>query len=404
MNNHSLQKKIKLNCRQLSLNQTNQIADENVSVRLYHKNEEPQNANRLEIEIGKLKAEVFPSKGLSLGQVFYDGKKIFWEAPYLLPDPDKLDLWSDEILINGTPMEGFTYLKTFAAGVEFYGLKNWGMPRRDEQTGELFPLHGETSNIPVEEVTINLRKNRVEVVAEFIYHDMKSAEHKPWYKGGSALYKVKKYVAFQIEEKPGIILRDTIENISGTDQVPDWGYHVTFFPNPGSKLLVPSKSAEERNGEILPNDIETWNMAGKGEPRQETGIIHKNLRTKIVNNTEKCNILVQHPDGEGIHFKFPPSPYFQTWSCKGGAGSDEFRLKNGTSLLVNNWDGLGIEFGSSALDHDENIDHSVNYDRVLPAGKQKTIEMELTIADPVTVLDEASSINEFNKNRRSINK
>lgn len=395
-----MKKLLTLHCQNLDKNESNQYTVGDFSVRLYHNENEPLNAKRLEIKTGAFVVELFPSKGLSLGQAAYKGRKIFWDAPYPLPDPQKLDLWSDEVLINGHPLEGFTYLKTFAAGIEFYGLKNWGMPYRDEQSGELLPLHGETSNIPVDIVHVNVDEAMVEVESELLYHDMKSAEKDPWYENGQVLYSVKKKYQFRAQDLPQIIVRDTIKNITSQSQIPDWGYHVTFYPQEGSKLLVPSGSVEERNGDEIPDDIETWNMAGSNEPRQETGIIHKQLRTIREDGKEKCLVLLQHPDGEGIILKFPPSPYFQTWSCKGGAGSDEFKLKSGKSLLENNWDGLGIEIGSSALDHNNNVDNSVKYQQKLAPEEQITIEMEIILSDAVSTLEMASDIHSYNQNRK----
>ena len=46
--------------------------------------------------------------------------------------------------------------------------------------------------------------------------------------------------------------------------------------------------------------------------------------------------------------------------CNGGAFSSEFTLaKTGEPLFTKNWDGMGIEIGASALDHDENTDPAV---------------------------------------------
>lgn len=105
-----MKKSITLNCRDPKKNEYNTYAEGDFSFRLYRKENEPAHANRLEIKTGELVAELQPSKGLSLGQAVYRGKKIFWDAPYALPDPDQLDLWSDEVLINRKAVEAFTFL------------------------------------------------------------------------------------------------------------------------------------------------------------------------------------------------------------------------------------------------------------------------------------------------------
>lgn len=376
-------KSLKLNCNDINQNTTNHFEEGNCKVFLYHNPDEPISTSRLIVEVGELKAELLPSKGLSLGQAFFKEKKIFWDAPYTLPDPDKLNLWSDEVLINGEPLEGFTFLKTFCGGIEFYGLKNWGMPGTDELTGNILPLHGETSNIPVEEVKIELEENNIKIKAEYIYRDMKGAESQPWYQNGSPLFRVHKFYELCLCDNPQIIVRDAIENISGENQEPDWGYHITFYPHLGTKLIVESETQELRGEGEIPGDIVTWTPSKEIAKREEVGIIHKNLQKGIVGERNKCTALIQHPEGEKILFHFPPTPYFQTWSCKGGAGSDEFKLKSGQSLLEKNWDGLGIEIGSSALDHDGNIDESVEYNPILKPGEIKVIEMEVEFVDTI---------------------
>lgn len=395
MRKNAISQTIELNCKDLHANTSNYWKWDHQSAELYHKEGEPFHAYRLELKIGDFAAELQPSKGLSLGQALYNGKKIFWDAPYALPDPDQLDLWSDEVLINGKAIEGFTFLKTFTGGIELYGLKNWGMPRKDGPNNRILPIHGETSNIPVEKVKISAKPGSISVQGEFIYRDMAPTGKGSWYMRGKPLYRVTKQYSFYLKNGPEIVATDTIENLTEDNLVPDWGYHITFFPHQGSKLQVPSQTVEERSGGNLPGDIETWNMAGKNESRQETGIIHKGLKVK----DGKCFVLLQHPDGDGILFKFPPAPYFQTWSCKGGAGSDEFKLKSGESLLKKNWDGLGFEIGSSALDHDGNIDKSVQYDPVLKPQQQLSIEMELKLTNTIKTMELASEINDYNKNR-----
>jgi hypothetical protein len=389
-----------LDCRELSSNSKNEYESKGKGFRLYRDSGEPENTCRLFIQSGELDAVLFPTKGLSLGQVNWNGKPVFWDPPYDLPDPDRLNLWSDDVCINGKPMPGFAFLPTFCAGVELYGLKNWGMPRKDKDTDEIQLLHGETSNIPVAETNVEIDNEGVTVIAAFIYHDMKGLRYNPWYRGGAPLYRIKKYFRFETATEAKVIIRDTIENISNYTLMPDWGYHITFRPEKGTRLVVGSKHMEERSGGPLPDDVETWAPQTKPAFREETGIIHKELIDLSSEELKRTIVLLKHDNGDGFLYTFPKSPYFQTWSCRGGAGSDEFTLKNGESLLKKNWDGLGIEIGSSALDHNGNTDKSVGYKPYLRAGQERVIEMELMFPDKVTIKKLEEQINKYNKGRK----
>jgi hypothetical protein len=120
----------------LSLNRKTLFERHGFMAEIIHRQGEPDNTLRIMISCKDLTIELLLSKGLSVGEVFYQKQPVFWKPPAGLPDPEPLDLISGEIMINGKTMKGFTYLKTFMAGIEFYGLRNWGMPRVDKHTGE----------------------------------------------------------------------------------------------------------------------------------------------------------------------------------------------------------------------------------------------------------------------------
>lgn len=356
------------NCRNLAANLVNELEENGFRILVYHAESDPNSANRLKVSSDSVVLELLSSKGFSLAQAWINGQAIFWEAPISLCDTENLDLWSDEIKINGNPALGFTFLKTLVAGIELYGLKNWGMPVTID--GQLHPLHGETSNIPVNEVQFTVEnENTCTIESSFIYRTFRGDEKLPWYKRGEVLFKVTKKIVLT-KGTLEFSLEDTIENISNTEQTPDWGYHITFKPEEGAVLKVPSKRFHERNDNPFPDDIETWHKAEIELVRTETGIVHKELR----NESGVASVLT-YPNQTSIEVTVPASPYFQTWFCNGGRGSLEFTDRNNQSILKKNWDGMGIEFGSSALDHNGNVDETVDYYPKLKPGEKKVIRM-----------------------------
>ena len=355
--------------KNISQNLQNTVSENGFTIRVFHLPEDPANANRIKVTTPEVEVELLPSKGLSLSQAWIKGKPVFWEAPINLPDTETIDLWSDEVCINGNPAHGFTFLNTLVAGVELYGLKNWGMPVTID--GKLQPLHGETSNIPVSEVFYSVEGEICTIQASFDYRTFEGDACLPWYQRGEALFRVTKKLVLK-KDALEIKLEDTIENISNHSLNPDWGYHITFHPKEVARYVVPSKKAEARSGGSLPADIQTWHKAENENVRTETGIIHKQI---AVSETGLVKTHLIYSDGSTMEVSTTPSPYFQTWFCNGGKGSKEFTNRNGESLLQKNWDGMGIEIGSSALDHDGNIDETVDYIPHLEPGESQIIQL-----------------------------
>ncbi len=381
----------KLNVKEIGENPSCIIIHDRFKADLFHNEEDPPSANRVRISNGILDIEMLPSKGFSLGQAWIKGRPLFWDAPIYLPDTETIDLWSDEICINGTPAPGFTFLKTLTGGVEMYGLNNWGMPVMKQ--GRLYLLHGETSNVPVSEIIFTAEGNQCTIEASFTYRTFEGDSDKPWYERGNPIFRVtKKLIMF--ENSTVIRLKDIIENISGQLQTPDWGYHITFRPEEGARYLVPSGHVQVRGGGQLPDDIETWHKAADENVRTETGIIHNGLPTTKPSGKEETTSLLLYPDKTGIAVSVTPAPYFQTWFCCGGKGSKEFTFRNGESLLKKNWDGIGIEFGSSALDHDGNTDPSVSPEPPLNPGEVRTLSFSFEPLSPDEAVNLELLINE----------
>jgi len=343
-------------------------------IKLWHKQSDGEKANRLLITDRENEFEFLPSKGLSVGQMIFGGKSLFWDQPSDLVNPDKFDIHSNDLHINGKPAPGFMYIANYCAGVELLGLTNWGMPVQEKVGGRWKVLHGEAASIPVNKVIFNINPELISIEASFIYRTFRGLFLKPWYRRGKKLFELKRKVI--IDRATGSMeLTDSIINISRDTLVPDWGYHVTFRAEPGAQYLVPAEKAEYRGGGKLPPDCTFWQPSPDDKQRIEHGIIYKELTSFSPEKLFQSKLV--YPDGSNILVKTTPSPYFQTWFCTGGSGSKEFTWKNGEPVLKKNWDGMGIEFGSSALDHDGNIDPSVVPEKALKPGESRQIVIKI---------------------------
>jgi len=345
---------------------------------------DPDGVNRIQVRWGDIDAEILPSKGFSVGQVAYRGVPIFWESPLdLLPVPALVDPEAP-LLVNGSPLEGFGWIRGFTGGVEMLGLLNWGLPLRTSDD-RFLGLHGAAANIPVRETTVQVREEELRITASFEVRDRTAraaAKEQPWYEVGDPVYRVKKNLIFR-QQLSGFLLHDEIANLTAVRQNPDWGYHVQLKPQPGSRYLVPSRERHLRGGEETgPND-EVWTPVEPERERVERGVVHRQLTRKprILDGEPGVLTLLSHPDGSGVEVILPPAAYVMSWFSAGGAGSDEFMIPPSSAsggrplrILNKDWNGAGPEIGASDLDHGSYIDPEVPGESLAP-GESMSIRM-----------------------------
>lgn len=371
----------------------------NIAVR--HLKRDAVGMNRIFVSGRDLKVELFPTKGLSVGQVYYKGRPFFWNAPVDLPDVNTLDLQDSSVVIDGVRTRGVQFLKTLIGGIELYGLRNWGMHYTDPETGEFHPLHGETSNIPVDSVVVSTRETGITIRGYMTVRDYGESGPGYWYRQGKPLYKVIRSISFQ-HGVPEILVEDEITNTTELELVPSIGYHITLYPERGCEIAIPSRTVENRSDGTLPINHNIWPPSTDENNRTEVGVIRKGLKSFKDPDTDKEMVqsLVVYPDGTGTVMETPNFPYYQSWLCSGGQGSNEFTDLDGVSLLTRNWDGIGIEFGSSALDHDGNIDTTVNQNFVLPPGRSIGIPIRVRLTNKMETTRIFTEIQAFNANSK----
>jgi len=363
---------------------------------------DPVGTDRLEITADGMELELLPTKGLSVGEVSFEGVPLFWDPPRAtLPDPDTLDLMAP-MLIGGEEIVGFRFVEAFLGGLEMMGLRNWGMPMQDTATGALLPIHGEVANIPIRKLRIIASDAGIEINGSFLARYGKGGGRAPWHRRGTPVFEVTKRVIVK-RGRPRITVLDHIANVSPRTETPDWGYHMQLRPRPGARFLVPSREARERAGKKLPINHDRWDPAKKKATRVERGIVHRGLRrTRAALEGEPgTRCLLLYPDGSGIGVTVPPCPYFLSWFSCGGKGSTEFMLpgpKRQARIMKRDWNGVGPEIGSSALDHDGDVDPRVKTPTLKP-GETMAIRLAIERLDAKPAARLARSILQFNQKR-----
>ncbi len=329
--------------------------------------------------------DLLPSKGLSVGRWTHAAGDVFWRIPVRgLISPDLFDPLG-AMLVNGERVESLRWIENFAGAVELLGLSNWGMPTPDKN-GVVLPLHGEASQIPVDECTILADSRCFAAVGSYDVPDgWWRAEDSavddpslPWYRRGRPGWRVTRSLVLD-PFAATLRIVDAIGNVGHTAARPDWGYHVQLKPEPGARFIVPSADVTSRFGGEVATDHATWHAADDPTIRTERGYIHTGVETsRDPLGGQVVETRAEYPDGRRVAVTMPAAPYMLSWFSCGGTGGREFdrpERPDGSYMEIG-WDGFGPEFGASALDHDGAGDPSIVEPKIDP-GDTRTLYLAI---------------------------
>ncbi len=374
------------------------------ALRLYHDSKDAANVKRLSLSNENMRIELLPSKGLSITEAFCRAQSYFWHPPLTsLPDPDAFNP-SDTIYLNGERTEGYGWIRQFTAGVEMLGLKNWGLPRENPESREIMPMHGTASLIPVKTVNVKLAEHYAEISGAFLFREGSGSEDVPWYSRGKIIFEVVKKIIIQNNGKK-VIVKDRIINRSTEKHKADWGYHVQLRPAEGAEYFVPSRKMRNSEKTSASYNHEIWHPSREPGIREQTMNIHKNLLIKegALGKENGIDTLLKYPDGHAILAVIPPAPWIGTWISAGGKGGKEWCYGTAdkghpVSIMENDYDGIGPEFGQSDLfHHDEEEDRFRNAD--LEPGQRIDIMMIFRMLTSKQARSYEREIREYSKNR-----
>ncbi len=388
----------KFNCKKLNKNQKNHFEKFGFFVKAFHNENDAENVTRISIKHKDMNITVLPSKGLSVLDAFYKETPFFWEPPMTgLPNPDNFNPL-EKIYLSGVLTEGYGWLLQFTGGVEMLGLENWGMPKVDDETGIVMPMHGTASLIPIEAIDVIIKKDSAEIIGEFEVRKFRKIEKKPWYENGDIIFKVTKRVII-IPETGRIILKDTVTNKSKEILSPEWGYHVQMKAEPEAEYLIPSKKMKAIGDKSVTEQSEIWyNSKSKTERTQK---MNRHEKIKIIDNKLKGKksfmTLLKYSGGHAIMMLIPACSWVASWFSSGGENGLEWCKQDdsgncGPSIMKKSYDGIGPEYGNCdlfggedeekefkelPLKPEESVDITTEFEMIFDCEKIKNIENEI---------------------------
>lgn len=259
----------------------------------------------IDVDNGKLKFSLLPTRGMGLWQGSYSGLFLGWKSPVEMPvHPGFVDLSS---------RGGLGWLTGYNEWMSRCGLESNGAPGMDvipnnqgEPTSTPLTLHGRISNTPAHFVEVSVTPGATGKlsVTGIIDETMMFGPH----------FRLKSTT----ETVPGsnsLTLIDEVTNMRGTPGELELLYHTNFggpFLDEGAKLIAPIQEVAPRDARAV-EDIATWDTY-RGPT---TGYVEQCYFLDLAaRKSGETLVLLKNGHGDkGVSLRFNKQqlPYFTQW-------------------------------------------------------------------------------------------
>lgn len=251
----------------------------------------------LTITNGDLVLRILPTRGMSVWDMAFKGKRLGWKSPVRGPvHPAFVDL--------GEP-SGLGWLDGFDELLVRCGLESNGAPEFDENGTLKYTLHGRIGNKPAHKVTVSIDPDTKEitvvgVVEETRFHFLK--------------LRMTTTIKTKAGEK-GFRLHDEVENLSESPAEMQMLYHCNFgdpLLDAGSRVVAPTKTIVPRNAHAA-TGIGNWSSYEAPQAGFEEQVYFFEL---LANEQGATQAMLKNAHGtEGALLKFNKKqlPCFTVW-------------------------------------------------------------------------------------------
>jgi hypothetical protein len=256
----------------------------------------------VEVNNGKLKIDVIPTRGMGIWRVLPLGDAevdaVGWKSPISGPVHPKF-------IRLGEP-SGLGWLDGFDELLVRCGLESNGAPEHDEKTGRLkYPLHGRIANKPAHHVELSIDTDKQEIKLVGIVDETRF--HFQKLRMTSTLTTKFNSTSFTISDK--------IENLSATPAEAQLLYHVNFgvpLLDAGSRVVLPAKTVVPRNARAA-SHIKSWDSYAAPEPGFEEMVYFFDLHGDDKGQTRTLLKNAHGTRGVSLVYNTKQLPCFSLW-------------------------------------------------------------------------------------------
>ena len=249
------------------------------------------------VDNGTLSFTVLPSRGMSLWKAWLGETEIGWKSPVRGP--------VHPALVPVSEPSGLGWLDGFDELLVRCGLESNGAPEFGEDGRLTYPLHGRVGNLPAQEVSVEVNGDTGEISVHGIVEETR-------------FHFLKLRLTTRISTKvgqPGLLIEDTVENLSAGPAEAQMLYHVNFgvpLLDSGAQFIAPVKTVVPRNDRAA-EGIRNWPSYAAEQPGFEEQVYFLDLLGDSQGDT---HTLLKNSHGtQGVSFRFNRRqlPCFTVW-------------------------------------------------------------------------------------------
>jgi hypothetical protein len=257
-----------------------------------------QGVDLVEIDNGRLRVAIIPTRGMGLWRAWMDGKDLGWQSPVRGPvHPSFVPI---------AEPNGLGWLSGFDELMCRCGLDSNGSPDFDEQGRLRYPLHGRIANCPAHEVRLTIDDVEGSISLQGVVEESRVHFQKLRLR---TTYRTR-FDCNQIE------WRDEVENFGGCEAQMQMLYHTNIGQpqlEAGSALIAPLTWIAPANAETAAAGVEKWNYYTAPDPRFREQVYQLGL---VADDRDQTHVLLKNAAGRSgvqLSYNIRELPYLTLW-------------------------------------------------------------------------------------------
>lgn len=265
-----------------------------------------EGVDTIEIDNGKFRFVVVPTRGMGLWKAWLGKTEIGWQSPVKGPVHPNFVPVADPSGLGW--LEGFDELMC-RCGLESNGAPDFGPPgvwrTSKDARGWLYPLHGRIANRPAHHVEVAADPDSGEISVTGTVDETRFLFQKLRLK---ATYRTK-------AGQNGLTIVDEVTNLSGDPAELQLLYHVNFGPpilDPGAHVVVPAKKVVPRDPRAA-EGIARWDSYPNEQAHFAEQVYFFEL---AADRDSKTQVLLKNAHsnmGVSLRYSTRELPYFTLW-------------------------------------------------------------------------------------------